>query len=204
MAAPGNIDPVVIERWVSGGLSAGNVAQQYVSPLDCDIVGLALSVQTAPGGASTVTVNATNSPTSQLTGTGSFAGVAPFTLWSASMVPTITGSAKQNFAAQLTQTLPIFQPYALNYPLPGPSGTTGLFTAQSTSYQTETPLQSTALLIQPSVTGFPVAPNLTYNDINGFSRPTSRLRVGDVLTFTIGGTIGSAANLSMSLILNKH
>jgi hypothetical protein len=187
---------IVIERFLAS-VAAGNLTQQYTSPIDCDIVGISASVGTAPGGTSTVTVNGSVSPTSQLS------KVSPFTLWSAANVPTILGTSKTSQTATLVTQGPVFQAYAQNYPFPGPGGTSGLVTAQSSVPTVENPVLSPPMQFQPSVTAL-VAPDLNYTDLDGYSRPTARLRNGDILTFVIGGTLGSAANLDISLLLLKH
>jgi hypothetical protein len=192
-----------VERWLAGAVSAQTIAQPYFVPFDSDVLGLILYAGTAPGGSNTFSVNVNNTPTSQTGGAGTT--VNAYNLWTATNVPTVTGTAHSNLTAQ--QTLQVVEniPYAINYPLPGPSGTTGFVTAQSTAQTTTNPVTSPPLVYKFSMSAL-VAPDNTYTDYNGFTgTPASFVHVGDVLSFVIsGGSPGSAANLQMELILAKR
>ena len=191
----------LIERF-SASPSAGNIAQRFIAPIDLDVLGMALYVTTAPGAGSTMTVNVNNYPTSQNGGSGT--SVAAYNLWTATNVPSIAGTATSNLTASNSTTLVENIPYALNYPLPGASGTVGYTTAQATSQTTETPVTSPPLVYKYTITGL-VVPDNTYTDYNGItSTPASVVHAGDVLTFVVGGTVGSAVNLEMVLYTAKR
>lgn len=196
MAAPGIPLYLLVERF-QASVSAANLAQPFVCPNDYDVLGIYASCGTAPGGTSTVIINLSNSPTSQLS------VVSPYSLWSTAKAPTIIGTSTKSYSAANVLIAVQNSAYALNYPLPGPAGTSGLVTAQQALPTTENPVLQAPSEIQPNVTAL-TAPDLTYSDINGFVRPTGRIRPGDVLTFAISGSIGSAANLAISLYLLKH
>jgi hypothetical protein len=196
-------DAFVVERFLAS-VSATTITQPWPVPFDCDVVGMMLVVGTAPGATHAVSVNVSNSPTSQIS------VVSAYNLWTTANVPTITGTATFNFTTTLdttfygSQSLVKNVPYSLNYPLPGPSGTTGFITAQSTSTGTSTPVTSPPTLTIPELTAL-VVPDNTYTDINSVTLvPASHLHAGDIASFVVSGSsLGSAANLEMELILLK-
>lgn len=207
-------DHFIVERFVANP-TAQTVAQRYVAPVDLDVLGLVLWLGTAPGTSAVtgLSVNITDTPTSQTGGPGT--SVAPYSLWTAANVPSIANTATTNLTVVQSNTffgaqqLVLNSPYALNYPLPGPSGTQGYITAQSTSQTTETPVTSPPVIYRTGITGYGgVAPDATYTDYNGITgTPASVVRAGDVLAFVIAGLsngIGSAANLNIELIASKR
>jgi hypothetical protein len=187
----------IVERF-QASVSAANLAQPFIAPCDLDIIGLLAVVGTAPGSTNVMTLNVNNSPTSQL------ANVSAYNLWTAANVPGITGTSTKSFATSTTQTLIENIPYPLNYPLPGPSGTRGYVTAQATSQTTETPVVAPPTMAVYQLLGL-TPPDNTYTDFNGVaSTPASLIHAGDVLTFVVGGAVGSAANLAISLYMQKR
>jgi hypothetical protein len=200
---PGLYDDAVVFERFQASVSAANLSQPLVAPCDLEVVGLVARLGTAPGGASTVTINVSNSPTSQL------AGVSAYNLWTALNVPTITGTASTSFTTSAPTTQATGQPliknlpYALNYPFPGPSGTTGFVTAQSTSQTVETPVTAPPTLAKYQMSAL-VAPDNTYSDLNSIVTPANILHAGDIATFVVGGGIGSAANLALSLFCQRR
>lgn len=197
MASGLNPNNVLIERFLAS-VSAENLPQSFVVPCDLDVVGLVANVGTAPGGSAAVKVNVSNSPTSQL------ATVAAYNLWTTGNVPTITGTAVNSFTTSTARTVVDNAPYALNYPLPGPSGTTGYETAQSTTQVTQSPVTAPPNEYVYAM-GALLAPDNTYSDFNGVTQPASIVHAGDVLTFVVaGGSLGSSANLSVTLYCQKR
>lgn len=193
---------VLVERFVAAP-ALGNQAQVFVAPCDLEVVGLVAVAGTAPS-AGAVTINISDSPTSQI------ANVAAYNLWTAANVPTIAEAATKSFTTSASDafgtaygTLLDNQPYALDYPFPGPSGTSGYETAQSTALTTQSPVTSPPALYIYSMEDL-VAPDNTYSDYNGITQPASWVHAGDVLTFVLGGTITSLANLEIVLYLDKH
>lgn len=187
----------IVERF-QASVSAANLSQPFVAPCDLDVLGLVAVVGTAPGGSNVMTLNISNSPTSQL------ANVAAFNLWTAANVPSITGTSTKSFTTNTSQTLIQNVPYALNYPLPGPAGAKGYTTAQSTAQTTQSPVVAPPTMAVYQM-GALVLPDNTYTDFNGFTGTTAaRVNAGDVLTFVVGGVVGSAANLAISLYLQKR
>jgi hypothetical protein len=191
----------VIERFSSGGISAGAVAQPFMAPYDLDVVGLLIYLVTAPGTTASINVNVSDFPTSQQGGGGTT--VSAYNLWTAANVPTITGAAKSNSVAVQNISLVDNFPYALNYPLPGASPTTGYKTAQATAQTTQTAVTAPPTFFEYQMSQL-VVPDNTYTDYNGQVQPASVVHAGDVLTFNIAGTPGSAANLEMILYTVKH
>lgn len=189
-------DAILVERY-DASPTAANLDQVFVAPVDLVVLGLLATVGTAPGGTDTVTVNISDSPTSQL------ASVAAYNLWSTSMVPTITGTAKNSFTTSTTTQVIENRPYALDYPLPGPDGTTGYETAQSTSQTTQSIVASPPKISIYEM-GALVAPDETYTDFNSLTQNASLVHAGDVLTFAVGGTIGSAAKLEIVLFCQQN
>jgi hypothetical protein len=207
-------DHFIVERFQATP-SAQTITQKYVAPADLDVLGLILVAGTAPGTSAVtgLTVNVSNTPTSQTGGPG--ASVAPYNLWTAANVATLANTATTNLtvvqsntffgAQQLVQN----SPYALNYPLPGPSGTVGYVTAQATSQTTEVPVTSPPVVYRTGITGYgAVAPDNTYTDYNSIAgTPASVVRAGDVLSFVIAALsngIGAAANLNIELVASKR
>lgn len=181
---------LAIERFASS--PSGTLSQAFVVPDDLEIIGLLAYCGTAPGGATKMTINVSNNPISQAS------KVAPYNLWTATNVPSITGTAVTSYSAVISNTVINNNPYAHNYPLPGPSGTSGFTTAQSTSQTTETPVTSPPTMIIPTISAL-VAPDNTYTDINGFTgTPAKIVKAGDVLSFVIANQ-GSTANLEIVL-----
>lgn len=201
-------DHEVVERFL-GSVADGSITQQFIAPYDFDVLGLILVCGTAPGATHAVSVNVQNFPTSQNGGSGT--SVAEYNLWTTANQPTVTGTAVHNLT--LTQSVQLVEniPYALNYPLPGPSGTQGYVTAQSTSQTTTSPVTTPPLIYKfgvtsPSLAGTAFfAPDNTYTDYNGITGVSaSRVHAGDILTFNVlGASLGSAANLNMELVLLK-
>lgn len=207
-------DHFIVERFVSSP-SAQTVAQRYVAPVDLDVLGCILWLGTAPGTDVNhgLTVNISNSPTSQIGGGGTT--VSPYNLWTAANDPTLANTQTNNLTLIQSNTFYGAQqlvnnnPYALNYPLPGPSGTVGYVTAQSTAQTTETPVTSPPVIYRYGVSGYgAVAPDNTYTDYNGVAgTPASLVHAGDVLSFVIAALssgIGAAANLNIELICSKR
>jgi hypothetical protein len=212
----------IVERNVSGAVSATTLFPPFIAPCDLDVYGLAAHLGNPPGGGATygITINVNVAPTSQATSISPTpaAGqpglaVSAYNLWTAANVPSIFGTASNNFtvtssfsvAAQNALVLNL--PYALNYPLPGPSGTVGFITAQATSQGTSTPVVTPPQVYKFGIANL-VAPDNTYTDFNGITNTASVIHAGDVCSFVIAadpaGSIGSAANLSMSLYLGKR
>lgn len=192
-------DTVIIERF-QASVSAANLGQPFVAPTDLEIIGLVASAGTAPGSTNAMTINLNVSPTSQL---GVAASPSPYNAWTAASVPTITGSAKTSYATTNTTTVIENRPYPLNYPLPGPGNSTGYVTAQSTSQTTENAVTAPPTLFQFKLPTL-VLPDNTYTDLNGFTTSAGLIHAGDVVTFVVGGVVGSAANLAISLFLSKR
>ena len=204
-------DTYTVERFL-GSVSASTISQRFVVPFDADVLGMILFVSTAPGTNNGVVVNVNNTSTSQQGGSGT--PVTAYNLWTATNVPSILGTATTNVVAS-QPTIIKNVPYALNYPLPGPSGTTGYNTAQSTSQSTENPVVAPPTQYAYTVTGGLAGqgllpPDNTYTDYNGVTlSPASYLHAGDVLSFVItaggsGASVGSAANLNCELIISKR
>jgi hypothetical protein len=201
-------DHEVVERFL-GSVSATTITQRWVAPFDADVLGMLLYVSAAPGTNNGVIVNVNVSPTSQIGGSGTTVGA--YNLWTATNAPSILGSATNNVT--VTQTALVTNvPYALNYPLPGPSGTQGYITAQTNVLTTETPVTAppTSYKVGISPLFGSVAPDNTYTDYNGIANtPASLVHAGDVCSFVItaggsGASVGSAANLQIELITSKR
>lgn len=193
----------VVERSLSGAVATETLFPSFMAPYDFDVLGLVLYVQTAPGSTNSFSVNILNTPTSQQGGPGT--NVSAYNLWTPANAPTVTGAAKSNLtASQSTQVVENI-PYALNYPLPGPAGTTGYVSAQATSQTTTNPVVSPPLLYKFSMSNL-VVPDNTYTDYNGITgQPASLVHAGDILAFAITApSPGSAANLQMELVLSKR
>jgi len=188
---------LVVERF-SATVASGSLGQVFVAPFDLDIVGLIAHVGTAPGGTDTLTVNVSDSPTSQL------ANVAAYDLWTAANVPTITGTATSSVGTNTTLEVVDNRPYALNYPLPGPAGTTGFETAQATTTITQSPVTAPPQLYRYEMDPL-VAPDATYTDFNGVvGVPASVVHAGDVLSFVVTTASAAAADLEIVLFANKR
>ena len=207
-------DHFIVERFLATP-SAQTITQKYVAPADLDILGLIAVLGTAPGTSATtgLTVNVSNSPTSQIGGPG--ASVSAYNLWTAANVPTLANTATNNLVVSQSNTFYGAQQlvqnsaYALNYPLPGPTGTQGYVTAQSTAQTTEAPVLSPPTVYKTGITGFgSVAPDNTYTDYNGITGvAASVVRAGDVLSFVVTALtsgIGAAANLNIELVASKR
>ena len=190
------VSPIVVERY-SGAVAAGNLAQPFVAPADFDVLGLVAILGTAPGAGDSVSVNISNSPTSQL------ANVAPYDLWSALAVPTISGTNTHSFTTSTTDTVVDNRPYALDYPFPGPAGVSGHETAQSTSLTTQAPVTAPPQISEYDM-GALVGPDNTYSDFNGVTQSAALVHAGDILTFVVSGTVGTAADLAVVLLLDKR
>jgi hypothetical protein len=193
-------DIEIVERF-QASVSAANLAQPFLVPVDLEIIGMMIQVGTAPGASDGVTVNISDSPTSQL------ANVSAYNLWTATNVPTISGTGVRNFTTSTSLSVVENRPYPVNYPLPGPSGTTGYATAQATAKVTSTPVVTPPLMYEYQM-GSLVAPDNTYTDFNGFTGvPANIVHAGDVLTFVVaasGSGLGSTANLAISLLCAKN
>ena len=202
---------------LAGAVSAATLFPVFIAPCDLEIVGLEMHVGTVPGTDAThgFTVNVSDYPTSQLltsigaaiAGAAAGAVSAAYNLWTATNVPTIANAATSYPTVGATiPTLIENTPYALNYPLPGPSGTVGYKTAQSTSTTTETPVTAPPTMSQFQMAAF-VAPDSTYVDYNGFTVPTAIVHAGDALSFVITaltGGVGAATGLSGVLYAQKR
>jgi hypothetical protein len=208
---PGLFQSPVIITGSQASVAAGNISPLFVAPCDLEIIGLVAYVGTAPGAGDGVILNGSVAPTSQI-GTGSQETPNPYNLWSTTATPnnrpSILGTSQTSFTVSQSTKVVQNSPYALNYPLPGPTGTSGYVTAQSTSQTTETPVTA-----PPQVTAFGISalvqPDNTYTDFNGFTLSAAILHAGDVVTWTVtaGGTnvsVGSAANLTFSVYCNKR
>jgi hypothetical protein len=197
-------NPILIERF-QAAISATTLTQVFIAPTDLEVIGLVAALgTTAPGAGNGVAINVSNSPTSQL------ANVSAYNLWTATNVPTILGASKTTFSTSTTTTVVKNLPYALNYPLPGPSGTTGFVTAQATAQTTETPVTAPPTLAEYQM-GALVAPDNVYTDFNGIvNSPANWVHAGDILSFvtSAAGTnasIGAAAGtLEIVLFAHKH
>lgn len=187
----------IVERSLNA-VVAGTILQRFVTPCDLDVTGLVANLGQAPGAGQTLTINATVTPTSQS------AKVSPYNLWTPANVPTISGTSANSFVVNTTATVIQNTPYALNYPLPGPSGTTGYITAQASAPGTSTPVTAPPTLTVFEVNAL-VAPDNTYTNYNGVAgTPAARLHTGDVVQFVLGGTLGSSSDLDFSLYCQKH
>lgn len=209
---------IIIERFLAS-VSASTLAQKFIAPCDLEVVGMSLFLGTAAGSTDGVAVNVSVVPTSQVTSVPSGAPnqsvTNPYNLWTATNVPTILGTATQSPGTTISSTFYGSQnlvdnfPYALNYPLPGPSGTTGYETAQATSTVTQTPVTSPPTLYKFQSNAL-TAPDNTYTDLNNIaSTPASIVHAGDVLSFVVaaagtGASVGSAANLEIALLCVKR
>jgi hypothetical protein len=198
---------VLIERFLAS-VTASTLAQVFVAPCDMEVFGLLAHLGTAPGAGDGVTVNISNSPTSQI------GLVSAYNLWTAANVPTILGTAVTNIGTSTpdtfygNQNLTVNKPYALNYPLPGPTGTSGYTTAQATSQTTEAPVTSPPVQYVPQLGAF-TAPDNTYTDYNGNTASALAVHAGDVLSFVIAAagvsvSVGAAANLEIVLYAAKR
>jgi hypothetical protein len=193
---------IIIERFLAS-VSATTLSQVFVAPFDLEVLGLIAAVGTAPGTSDGLTVNVSNSPTSQL------ANVSAYNLWTSANVPTILGTSKLSVTTDTTKTVVQNTPYALNYPLPGPSGTSGFVTAQRTTQSTETPVTAPPNMSVYELDGI-VAPDNTYTDFNGATlTPASIVHAGDVLSFVVaaagtGASVGAAANLEIVLFATER
>ena len=207
-------DHFIVERFVSSP-SSQTIGQKYVAPVDLDILGLIIVLGTAPGTSAVtgITVNVSNTSTSQTGGGGTT--VAAYNLWTAANVPTVAFNATTNLTVSQSNTFYGAQqlvnnnPYALNYPLPGPSGTVGYTTAQATALTTETPVTSPPVIYRYAITGFgAVAPDSVYTDYNGVTgTPASLVHAGDVLSFVVtqlSNGIGAAANANIELVASNR
>lgn len=190
-------DIEVIERYLSS-VATGNMVQPFIAPCDLDIIGLVAHVGTAPGGSTLLTINVSNSPTSQLS------VVSAYSLWTTANAPGILGTATNSFSVANPATVIKNVPYALNYPLPGPSGQSGYVTAQSQSQTTQSPVVAPPTQTEYGLSAPLVGPDAVYNDLNGVSQPASWVHAGDILTFVLSGAAGSAANLGISIYASKH
>jgi hypothetical protein len=199
--------PVIIERSLAS-VATGNLVQVFVAPADLVVVGLLAYTGTAPGGSTSLTVNISNSPTSQLNPPSGAANqsVVAYSLWTSTNVPTITGTAKFSTATTNTTTVIENVAYALNYPLPGATGagTTGFITAQQTTLGSNANAVSSPPKMYEYALNSLVAPDNTYLDLNNQTQSAALVHAGDVLTFVVGGAAGSAANLQITLFTQKN
>ena len=175
----------LVERFLSS-YAAGSITQKFVAPVDLEVQGILALIGTAPGGSASVLFNVSNTPTSQ-------PGVGAYNLWTTANTPTIAGTATTSFSTTLLPTVNKNVPYALNYPLPGASGTSGYNTAQSTSQTTETPVTSPPTMATYGLLPL-TAPDNSYTDYNGVNQPASIVHAGDVLTFTVAAGTGGAGS----------
>jgi hypothetical protein len=189
----------LVERFLSS-YSAGAITQKFLAPCDLDVLGLGLLIGTAPGGSASINCNIQVSPTSQL------ASVSAYNLWTTANVPAISGANTSNLIAASTTVIQN-TPYAVNYPFPGPSGTTAYTTAQSTSQTTDSPVVTPPTIKEYYVSGI-VAPDNTYTDLNGVVQSAGYVHAGDVLTWTIaagtGGAGSAAGTVEAVLYMLKH
>ena len=196
--------PVIVER-NSSSSAAATLFPPFVAPDDLEVFGIVLNLGTAPGAGDGVAVNVSNSPTAQLSASQGGTAVSAFNLWTTANRPTILGANTTSPGVPATFTsLAINKPYAVNYPLPGPSGTVGYITAQATTQTTETPVVTPPTTYKYGISGL-VAPDNTYTDYNGVTgSPATIVHAGDVLTFVISAagasvSVGAAANLEIVL-----
>jgi hypothetical protein len=202
---------VQVERFATGAVSAGPIATPYrawVAPVDFEVIGLTLSFGTAPGTTLGAAVNIQNTPTSQMqnTGTAPNPSVAAYNLWTTANQPTIIGSATAYPAYPATYPTNVApQPYAQNYPFPGPAGTTGFTTAQQTALTTSAPVTAPPVVYRYGPNAM-VAPDATYTDYNNVLAPANIIHAGDVLLFNIiaAGTGIGGSNLEAVLLLAKR
>jgi hypothetical protein len=208
---PSGLNPsfLVVERNVTGALTAAPIAGPWVAPFDCEVIGVALAAG-APGGTLGVGVNAQVTPTSQrvnITNAWNGAAVAPYNLWTAANVPAVVGAATTYPALPAPYPSVITpQGYAQNYPFPGPAGTTGFTTAQQTGAFTV----SNPVLAPPNSYRYGpnamLAPDLVYTDYNGSPSPSSIIHALDVvvLSTVAAGTGIGGSGLTVELLLAKR
>lgn len=193
-------DIEIVERFLSS-YAAGNITQKFVAPCDMEVQGLLALIGTAPGGSASVTLQISNSPTSQL------ATVSAYNLWTAANAPSITGASTTSFTTSTTSTVIKNVPYALNYPLPGAPGSTGYVTAQATTQTTDSPVTSPPTMANYQM-GPLTPPDNTYTDFNGVTQAASYVHAGDVLTFSLaagtGGAGSAAGTVELCLYLLKR
>jgi hypothetical protein len=194
-------DNIVVERYLLN-LADETLVQPFVAPFDIDVLGLLATVAVAPGAGNKFNVNVSNFPTSQQG--GALASVSAYNLWTAANVPTISGTATASYTTSNSGTVIENQPYALNYPFPGPAGTVAYQTSQATAQTTSNPVTAPPVTYQYKLVP-PVGPDATYTDYNGNTLPASLVHAGDVLSFTLNGTgPGSASGLSIVLFGSKR
>src|ERR1022692_4147018 len=93
--------PILIERFLAS-VSASTFGQTFIAPTDLTVIGMVINLGTAPGGTSVVTVNVSNSPTSQAASGGAGTIVSAYNLWTATNAPKVTGTATTNLTVQNT------------------------------------------------------------------------------------------------------
>jgi hypothetical protein len=198
MAAGVYADLEIVERW-SPTVAAGSLngfAQPFIAPCDMEIQGLVASVGTAPGSTNVVSINLAITPVSQ--------GIAGYNAYTAANVPTIGATGTRSYVISSSQTLIKNAPYALNYPLPGPSGTVGYSTAQSTSTTTQSPVTTPPTMANYQMLNL-TPPDNTYTDLNGVTGTSAGyLHAGDSMLVLIAGTAGSAANMEVVIYALKR
>ena len=175
----------------------------FITPVDLDVVGMAVWVATALSSAQTLTVNATVTPNSQLAAASSTGMSATYNLWTTANVPTVastgaTPAGNGKFSYTLTDTY-VVKPgygYALNYPLPGATGagTTGYITAQASTKGSNVNASASAPTFVELGALVLTAPDNVYigvNDLVGYggtgvaTTPANIIHAGDTMTFTI-------------------
>lgn len=213
----GNIE--IIERF-SATVAAGSLngfAQPFVVPCDLELVGLIANCGTAPATTAGVIINLQVTPTSQMTAATTYGytvptgaanqSVAAYNAWTAANAPSILGALKTSTSYSAPAVVQNVA-YAQNYPFPGAAGTVGYTTAQKTTTTTLAPVA-----YPPSLYAYQaktlVNPDNTYTDLNGQTQPANLVRAGDIIFVTIaaggtGASIGSAANLSITILANKN
>ena len=185
----------------------------FFTPIDLDVVGMAVYVPVALTTTQTLTVNATVTPNSQIAAASSSGISATYNLWTTANVPTVAGptatpagNGKFNYTLTDTYVVKPGYGYALNYPLPGApnASTTGYVTAQAATKGSNSGASASA----PNFVelGAPVltAPDNVYIGINDLAlyggtgvatTPANIIHAGDTVTFTItsSGTLSSTA-----------
>lgn len=218
----GNIE--VIERYVG---TYNGTTNAFVAPCDLDIVGGILYTGTALTATQTAYVNIAVTPTTQVAATGG--GVVgasngvlnnvgqtgtTYNLWSTANRPTVvgaTGGVTTNLVNANAYLTKAGQGYPQNYPFPGPAGTVGYTTAQSTTSTTSNPKVTAttfvdfgiATLVAPDTTYFGVNDLVTYGGTGYASQPANIVHAGDILSFAFNGS-GTATTVEFVLLANKN
>lgn len=206
-----------VERYAATATS-GWAFTPFLTPVDLDVVGMAVYVSTALTTTQTLTVNAIVTPNSQIAAASSSGISATYNLWTTGNVPTVAGptatpAGNGKFSYTLTDTY-VVKPgsgYALNYPLPGApnAGTTGYVTAQAATKGSNSGASASAPNFVELGALALTAPDNVYIGINDLTlyggtgvatTPANIIHAGDTLTFTITAT-GSPSTTPVYAVL---